>query len=42
MRYLGINLSSIHATAAKGGKKVVYTVEAKEKASEPPIAASAA
>jgi len=32
----GINLSSIHATAVKGGKKaaVIYTVEAKEKAPE--------
>jgi hypothetical protein len=30
----GVNLSSIHATAAKGGKKavVVYTLEATEKA----------
>jgi hypothetical protein len=30
----GINLSSIHATASKGGKKavVVYTVQAEEKA----------
>lgn len=30
----GVNLSSIHATASKGGKKavVVYTVEAAEKA----------
>jgi len=39
----GVNLSSIHATAVKGGKKaaVVYTVEAKEKASEPPAAARA-
>jgi hypothetical protein len=33
----GVNLSSIHATAVKGGKKavVVYTVEAKEKAAQP-------
>jgi hypothetical protein len=33
----GVNLSSIHATAVKGGKKavVVYTVEAPAKASEP-------
>ena len=31
----GVNLNSIHATAAKGGKRavVVYTVEAAEKAS---------
>ena len=31
----GVNLNSIHATAAKGGKKavVVYTAEAAEKAS---------
>ena len=40
----GVNLSSIHATAVKGGKKavVVYTVEAKEKAAEPPAAAPVA
>ena len=40
----GVNLSSIHATAVKGGKKavVVYTVEAKEKAGEPPVTAPAA
>jgi hypothetical protein len=40
----GINLISIHATAVQGGKKavVVYTVEAKEKAAEPPTAAPAA
>jgi len=39
----GVNLSSIHATAVKGGKKavVVYTVEAKAKANEPPVAAPA-
>jgi len=39
----GINLSSIHVTAVKGGKKaaVVYTVEAPPKASEPPAAAPA-
>jgi hypothetical protein len=32
----GVNLSSIHATAVKGGKKavVVYTVEAQAKAGE--------
>jgi hypothetical protein len=32
----GVNLSSIHATAVKGGKKavVVYTVEAQAKATE--------
>jgi hypothetical protein len=37
----GVNLSSIHATAVKGGKKaaVVYTVEAPAKASEPTAAA---
>jgi hypothetical protein len=40
----GVNLNSIHSTAVKGGKKavVVYTVEAKEKAAEPPAAAPAA
>ena len=34
----GVNLSSIYATAVKGGKKavVVYAVEAQAKASEPP------
>jgi hypothetical protein len=39
----GVNLSSIHATAVKGGKKaaVVYTVEAPAKASEPTGAAPA-
>ena len=33
----GVNLSSIHATAVKGGRKavVVYTIEAQAKASEP-------
>ena len=33
----GVNLSSVHATAVKGGKKavVVYTVEAAAKAGEP-------
>ena len=38
----GVNLSSIHATAVKGGKKavVVYTVEAPAKASEPKAAAA--
>jgi hypothetical protein len=37
----GVNLSSIHVTAVKGGKKaaVVYTVEAPAKASEPQVAA---
>jgi hypothetical protein len=36
----GVNLSSIHVTAVKGGKKaaVVYTVEAPVKASEPQVA----
>ena len=36
----GVNLSSIHATAVKGGKKavVVYTVEGQAKASEPQAA----
>jgi len=40
----GVNLSSIHATAVKGGKKavVVYTVEAQAKASEPQAIAPAA
>ncbi len=40
----GVNLSSIHATAMKGGKKavVVYTVEAQAKASEPQAAAASA
>ena len=40
----GVNLSSIHATAVKGGKKavVVYTVEAAAKASEPQAAAAGA
>jgi hypothetical protein len=40
----GANLSSIHATAVKGGKKavVVYTVEVQAKASEAPAAAPAA
>ena len=40
----GINLSSIHATAVKGGKKavVVYTVGAPAKASEPQAAAAGA
>jgi hypothetical protein len=40
----GVNLSSIHVTAVKGGKKavVVYTVEAPAKASEPQAAAPAA
>jgi len=39
----GVNLSSIHATAVKGGKKaaVVYTVEAPAKGSEPTAAAPA-
>ncbi len=39
----GVNLSSIHATAVKGGKKaaVVYTVGAPAKASEPTAAAPA-
>ena len=39
----GVNLSSIHATAVKGGKKavVVYTVEAPAKSSEPKAAAAA-
>jgi prephenate dehydratase len=39
----GVNLSSIHATAVKGGKKaaVVCTVEAPAKASEPTAAAPA-
>ena len=39
----GVNLSSIHATAVKGGKKavVVYTVEAPAKAGEPQAAAPA-
>jgi hypothetical protein len=38
----GVNLSSIHATAVKGGKKavVVYTVEAPAKASEPKAASA--
>ena len=40
----GVNLSTIHATAVKGGKKavVVYTVEAPAKASEPQAAAAGA
>jgi hypothetical protein len=40
----GVNLSSIHATAVKGGKKavVVYTVEARAAASEPQPMAPAA
>jgi len=40
----GVNLSSIHATAVKGGKKavVVYTAEAAAKASEPQAAAAGA
>ena len=40
----GVNLSSIHATAVKGGKKavVVYTVEAPAKASEPKTASAGA
>jgi hypothetical protein len=40
----GVNLSSIHATAVKGGKKavVVYTVEAAARASEPQAAAAGA
>jgi hypothetical protein len=39
----GVNLSSIHATAVKGGKKavVVYTVEAPAQASEPKVAVPA-
>jgi len=40
----GVNISSIQATAVKGGKKavVVYTVETPAKASEPPATAPAA
>ncbi len=40
----GVNLSSIHATAVKGGKKVVvvYTAEAPAKSSEAPATAPAA
>ena len=39
----GVNLSSITATAVKGGKKavVIYTVQAPAKAAEPPAAAPA-
>ncbi len=40
----GVNLSSIHATAVKGGKKavVVYTIEAQAKASVAQAAAATA
>lgn len=39
----GINLSSTHATAIKGGEKavVIYTVEVSAKAIEPPTTAQA-